>query len=47
MKEMMIQQVMTQPKNIIFREIAVPEPGPDQVLVKIKKIGICGSDIHV
>ncbi|MBR6398837.1 MAG: alcohol dehydrogenase catalytic domain-containing protein [Lachnospiraceae bacterium] len=43
----MIQQVMTQPKNIIFREIAVPEPGPDQVLVKIKKIGICGSDIHV
>lgn len=47
MKEMMIQQVMTEPKNIIFREIAVPEPGPDQVLVKIKKIGICGSDIHV
>ena len=47
MKEMMIQQVMTPPKNIIFREIAVPEPGPDQVLVKIKKIGICGSDIHV
>ena len=47
MKEMMIQQVMTEPKNIIFRKIAVPEPGPDQVLVKIKKIGICGSDIHV
>jgi L-iditol 2-dehydrogenase len=25
----------------------MPEPGPDQVLVKIMKIGICGSDIHV
>ncbi|MBQ7371965.1 MAG: alcohol dehydrogenase catalytic domain-containing protein [Blautia sp.] len=43
----MIQQVMTEPKKITFREIPIPEPGPDQVLVKIKKIGICGSDIHV
>ena len=24
-----------------------PRPGPGQVLVKIKRIGICGSDIHV
>ena len=44
---MMIQQVMTEPKKITFREIPIPLPGPDQVLVKIKKIGICGSDIHV
>lgn len=43
----MIQQVMTAPKEITFREVPVPEVGPDQVLVKIKKIGICGSDIHV
>ncbi len=43
----MIQQVMTEPKKITFREIPIPLPGPDQVLVKIKKIGICGSDIHV
>lgn len=43
----MIQQVMTEPKKIIFREVDIPTPGPDQVLVKIKKIGICGSDIHV
>lgn len=25
----------------------VPEAGPGQVLVKIKRIGVCGSDIHV
>ena len=25
----------------------VPTAGPGQVLVKIKRIGICGSDIHV
>nr|CAI9744708.1 Alcohol dehydrogenase (EC [uncultured bacterium] len=44
---MMTQQVMTAPKEITFREVAVPEPGPDQVLVRIRRIGVCGSDIHV
>lgn len=24
----------------------VPEPGPDDVLVKVKSVGVCGSDIH-
>lgn len=43
----MIQQVMTEPGKIIFREAETPKPGAGQVLVKIKKIGICGSDIHV
>ena len=38
---------MTAPKEIIFREIDIPEVGDDEVLIKIKKIGICGSDIHV
>lgn len=47
MSQKMIQQLMTAPKEITFREVDIPEPGPDQVLVKIKKIGICGSDIHV
>ena len=47
MAKMMLQEVMTAPKQIMFQEIPVPEPGPDQVLVKIMKIGVCGSDIHV
>ena len=47
MSEKMLQQVMTAPKEIEFREVDIPEVGPDQVLVKIKKIGVCGSDIHV
>lgn len=38
---------MTAPKKIEFRNVAVPVPEPDQVLVKVMKIGICGSDIHV
>lgn len=43
----MKQQVMTEPHKIEFREVEIPKPGPDQVLVKIKRIGVCGSDIHV
>lgn len=47
MEKTMIQQVMTAPGEIIFREIPVPEISKDQVLVRIQMIGICGSDIHV
>ena len=43
----MLQQVMTAPGMIEFQEIPTPEAGPGEVLVKIEKIGICGSDIHV
>ncbi|NBI91660.1 alcohol dehydrogenase [Lachnospiraceae bacterium] len=43
----MLQQVMTAPKEIEFREVPVPAAGDSQVLVKIMNIGICGSDIHV
>lgn len=43
----MIQQVMTAPGEISFREVATPKPGKGQVLVKIIRIGVCGSDIHV
>jgi len=43
----MKQQIVTSPGNIIFSEIPIPDINDDEVLVKIKRIGICGSDIHV
>ena len=43
----MLQQVMTAPGVIEFHEVAIPEIERNQVLVKIMRIGICGSDIHV
>lgn len=46
-KKTMTQQVMTAPKEIVFREVPIPEPRKNQILVKIMNIGICGSDIHV
>lgn len=47
MSDEMIQQVMTTPGRIEFRRIPVPVPGEGEALVRIRMIGMCGSDIHV
>ena len=38
---------MTAPGRIEFREIEKPEPKEGEVLVRMRRIGVCGSDIHV
>ncbi|MHA1170611.1 MAG: zinc-dependent alcohol dehydrogenase, partial [Candidatus Heimdallarchaeota archaeon] len=43
----MKQQVMIEPGKITFREIPIPEVKENEVLIKIMRIGVCGSDIHV
>lgn len=43
----MLQEVMTAPGRIEFREIEKPEPKAGEVLVRMRRIGVCGSDIHV
>jgi len=43
----MLQQVMTAPHKIEFREVEMPKAAPGQAVLKIRRIGICGSDIHV
>ena len=43
----MKQAVMTAPGRIEFREVPIPVPSPTQVLIRMKRIGVCGSDIHV
>jgi len=43
----MLQAIMVKPGKIIYKEIEKPRPREMEVLVKVKKIGICGSDIHV
>jgi threonine dehydrogenase-like Zn-dependent dehydrogenase len=39
--------VIVQPRRIQFEEIAVPEPGPTEVRVRLEGCGICGSDLPV
>jgi len=43
----MLQAAMTAPGQIELREQPEPALAPNQVLVEIRRIGICGSDIHV
>jgi L-iditol 2-dehydrogenase/threonine 3-dehydrogenase len=38
---------MTKPGCIEFRDVPTPVPGPGQVRIRIERIGVCGSDIHV
>ncbi len=43
----MKQAVMTAPGAITIQEIDAPLPGPGEVLLRIQRIGVCGSDVHV
>ncbi len=43
----MLQAVMVKPGKIEFKNVDKPAPGVKDVLIRIKNIGVCGSDIHV
>ena len=43
----MLRQVMVEPGVIEFENIPVPKPKAGQLVVKMLRIGVCGSDIHV
>ena len=30
-----------------LREMTVPTPGPDQVLLKVRACGVCRTDLHI
>jgi len=38
--------VLLAPNRIEVQEQPVPEPGPAEVLVRVRAVGICGSDTH-
>lgn len=43
----MRQAVMKAPGEIVFRDVEIPLPGKGQVQIRVQRIGVCGSDIHV
>jgi L-iditol 2-dehydrogenase len=43
----MKQAVMIAPGQIEFRQVEKPTPKDTEVLMQTKRIGVCGSDIHV
>ena len=34
-------------KPLVSREIVVPSPGPDEVLIRIGACGVCRTDLHI
>lgn len=38
--------IMYGTRDVRVEERAVPEPGPREVLVEIRSVGVCGSDVH-
>ena len=44
---MMRQAVLVEPGSIELSQVSTPVVGPGEILLRVKKIGVCGSDIHV
>ena len=38
--------VMTDLMKVEIQEVEAPKPKPDEVLIKIEYVGVCGSDLH-
>jgi threonine 3-dehydrogenase len=48
MPQMMKALVKREPaRGIWMDEAPVPEPGPNEVLIKVEKTAICGTDLHI
>jgi L-iditol 2-dehydrogenase len=43
----MLQAYMPKAQEILYRDIEIRKPNDNEVMIKVSKIGICGSDIHV
>ena len=38
--------VLHKPRHLVVQEVPTPVPGPEDALVKVKSVGICGTDSH-
>lgn len=38
--------ICQEPKKLVWKEREIPIPGEGEALIKIKSVGICGTDIH-
>jgi L-iditol 2-dehydrogenase len=42
----MRQARLVEPEKVVLEEVEIPDFGDSHVLIKVKRIGICGSDVH-
>lgn len=38
--------ICIKPRELEYREVDMPVAGPGQAIIKIRRIGICGTDLH-
>lgn len=46
MTDTMNASLLLSTKTVVLESLAVPAIGPDQVLVRVAAVGVCGSDVH-
>ncbi|MFT3672849.1 zinc-dependent alcohol dehydrogenase [Aestuariivirga sp.] len=39
--------VLVEPGKFVIEQRAIPPPKPDEVLIKVERAGICGTDLHI
>jgi len=39
--------VVEAPHRAVVKEVPYPKPGPKEVTIKVKNVGICGTDFHI
>jgi 2-desacetyl-2-hydroxyethyl bacteriochlorophyllide A dehydrogenase len=39
--------ICEQPGTLVLTERPTPVPGPNDVLIRIKRVGVCGTDLHI
>ncbi len=47
MSQMMRALVVLEPDSFEIREVPVPDPGPNEVLARVRAVSICGTDSHL
>jgi L-iditol 2-dehydrogenase len=45
--ETMAALVVTGPSQLEIRQVPVPQPGPNEVLARVRAVSICGTDAHL
>lgn len=43
----MIEAQITSPGHVRVQEAPPPDVGPDEVLIRVKRAGVCGTDLHI